>query len=98
MFAPLVNPYDSSMTKEEMSRTWEKWTRKRKFMYYLARRFPKLLNYFYRRTFLSGKHGQIDKWLSLSLGKKVNINNTSKKPVNFHVCFVFMMIYVSLSY
>ncbi|KAI5665333.1 hypothetical protein M9H77_24656 [Catharanthus roseus] len=70
MFAPLVNPYDSSMTKEEMSRTWEKWTRKRKFMYYLARRFPKLLNYFYRRTFLSGKHGQIDKWLSLSLGKK----------------------------
>ncbi|KAL2485260.1 alpha/beta-Hydrolases superfamily protein [Abeliophyllum distichum] len=70
MFAPLVNPYDSSMTKDEMSRTWEKWTQKRKLMYYLARRFPKLLGYFYRRTFFSGKHGQIDKWLSVSLGKK----------------------------
>ncbi|CAI9762044.1 unnamed protein product [Fraxinus pennsylvanica] len=70
MFAPLVNPYDSSMTKDEMSRTWEKWTRKRKLMYYLARRFPKLLGYFYHRTFLSGKHGQIDKWLSVSLEKK----------------------------
>ncbi|KAL3536307.1 hypothetical protein ACH5RR_004768 [Cinchona calisaya] len=69
MFAPLVNPYDSSMTKEEMSRTWEKWTQRRRFMFYLARRFPKLLNYFYRRTYLSGKHGQIDKWLSLSLEK-----------------------------
>lgn len=69
MFAPLVNPYDSSMSKEEMSRTWEKWTRRRKLMYFLARRFPKLLNYFYRRTYLSGKHGRIDKWLPLSLGK-----------------------------
>lgn len=67
MFAPLVNPYDSSMTKEEMSRSWEKWTQRRKLMYYLARRFPKLLNYFYRQTYLCGKHGQIDKWLSLSL-------------------------------
>lgn len=71
MFAPLVNPYYSGMTKDEMSRTWEKWTRKRKLMYYLARRFPKLLGYFYRRTFLSGKHGQIDKWLSVSIEKKV---------------------------
>ncbi|KAI3474677.1 hypothetical protein Pfo_029862 [Paulownia fortunei] len=70
MFAPLVNPYDLSMTKEEMSRTWENWTRRRKLLFYLARRFPKFLNYFYHRTFLSGKHGRIDKWLSLSLGKK----------------------------
>ncbi|KAK3021347.1 hypothetical protein RJ639_045980 [Escallonia herrerae] len=72
MFAPMVNPYESSMTKEEMSRTWEKWTRRRKLMYYLARRFPKFLNYFYRQSFLSGKHGQIDKWLSLLLGNKVS--------------------------
>ncbi|KAK3038402.1 hypothetical protein RJ639_030568 [Escallonia herrerae] len=70
MFAPMVNPYESSMRKEEMSRTWEKWTRRRKLMYYLARRFPKFLNYFYHQSFLSGKHGQIDKWLSLSLGNK----------------------------
>lgn len=70
MFAPMVNPYESSMTKEEMSRTWEKWVRRRKLMYYLARRFPKFLSYFYGRSFLSGKHGQIEKWLSLSLGKK----------------------------
>ncbi|KAI8016734.1 hypothetical protein LOK49_LG05G00636 [Camellia lanceoleosa] len=70
MFAPMVNPCESSMTKEEMSRTWEKWVRRRKLMYYLARRFPKFLSYFYGRSFLSGKHGQIEKWLSLSLGKK----------------------------
>ncbi|KAL3839627.1 hypothetical protein ACJIZ3_024218 [Penstemon smallii] len=70
MFAPLINPYDASMTKEEMSRTWVNWTRRKKMLYYLARRFPKFLGYFYRQTFLSGKHGRIDKWLSLSLGKK----------------------------
>lgn len=72
MFGPMVNPYQSGMTKEEVSGAWEKWMRRRKLMYYLARRFPKFLSYFYRRTFLSGKHGQIDKWLSLSLGKKVS--------------------------
>lgn len=71
MFAPMVNPYDPSMTKEERSRTWEKWSRKRKFMYFLARRFPTVLPLFYRRSFLSGKHDQIDKWLALSLGKRV---------------------------
>ncbi|KAL2502784.1 alpha/beta-hydrolase superfamily protein [Forsythia ovata] len=70
MFAPLINPYESSMTKEEMSGTWKNWTRRRKFLYYLARRFPKFLGYFYHRTFLSGKHGQINKWLSLSLWNK----------------------------
>ncbi|KAK4353329.1 hypothetical protein RND71_028847 [Anisodus tanguticus] len=70
MFAPFVNPYESSMTKEEMTGTWNKWGRKRKLMYYLARRFPNLLDYFYRRTFLSGKHGQIDKYMFLSLGQK----------------------------
>ncbi|MCD9641055.1 hypothetical protein HAX54_026871 [Datura stramonium] len=70
MFSPFVNPYESSMTKEELTGTWNKWTRKRKLTYYLARRSPKFLDYFYRRTFLSGKHGQIDKYLSLSLGQK----------------------------
>ncbi|KAK7262360.1 hypothetical protein RJT34_29929 [Clitoria ternatea] len=70
MFAPMVNPYDPIMTKEERRRTWNKWTRKRKFMYFLARRLPRLLAFFYKRSFLSGKHGQIDKWLSLSLGKR----------------------------
>ncbi|KAM1255398.1 hypothetical protein ACFX2F_029835 [Malus domestica] len=70
MFAPMVNPYDSFMNREERRRTWEKWTRSRKFMYFLARRFPSFLSYFYHRSFLSGKHGQIDRWLSLSLGKR----------------------------
>ncbi|KAF5727022.1 hypothetical protein HS088_TW22G00708 [Tripterygium wilfordii] len=70
MFAPMVNPYDPLMTKGEKHGTWEKWTHRRKFMYFLARRFPRLLAYFYRRSFLSGKHGQIDRWLSLSLGKR----------------------------
>lgn len=71
MFAPMVNPYDPIMTKEERRRTWNKWTRRRKFMYFLARRFPRLLAFFYQRSFLSGKHGQIDRWLSLSLGNRV---------------------------
>ncbi|KAH7866091.1 hypothetical protein Vadar_015488 [Vaccinium darrowii] len=70
MFAPMVNPYESSMTREEMSGTWEIWVGRRKLMFYLARRFPTFLAYFYSQTFLSGKHGQIDKWLSLSLGSK----------------------------
>ncbi|XP_071697576.1 uncharacterized protein [Rutidosis leptorrhynchoides] len=70
MFAPMVNPYDPGMTKEEKLGTWEKWTRRRRFMFLLARRFPRFLRFFYRRTFLSGKHGPIDKWLSLSLSDK----------------------------
>ncbi|KAI9076152.1 hypothetical protein K1719_041850 [Acacia pycnantha] len=70
MFAPMMNPYDPLMTKEERRKTWGKWNRKRKFMYFLARRFPRLLAFFYQRSFLSGKHGQIDNWLSLSLGER----------------------------
>ncbi|KAM1309728.1 hypothetical protein ACFX13_006545 [Malus domestica] len=70
MFAPMVNPYDSIMNREERRRTWGKWTRSRKFLYFLARRFPRFLSFFYHRSFLSGKHGQIDKWLSLSMGKR----------------------------
>ncbi|KAJ4980048.1 hypothetical protein NE237_010828 [Protea cynaroides] len=70
MFAPMANPYELTMTKEERQRTWEKWTPRRKLMYFLARRFPRFLAFFYCRSFLSGKHGQLDKWLSVSLGKK----------------------------
>ncbi|WOL01920.1 hypothetical protein Cni_G10639 [Canna indica] len=70
MFAPVVNPYDSSLKKEERQRLWDKWTTKRKLMYVLARRFPFLLPYIYRRSFLSGRLGQLEEWLSLSLEKK----------------------------
>ena len=72
MVAPMVNPYETKMTKKERSRIWESWTSQRKLMYVLARRIPRFLAYFYRRSFLSGKHGQIDKWLSLSIGKRVS--------------------------
>jgi len=72
MFAPLINPYEPSMTKEEMRGTWDQWSSRRKLLYFLARKFPKFLAYFYHRSFLSGNHGQIDKWMSQSLGKKVN--------------------------
>ncbi|KAK9072764.1 hypothetical protein SSX86_009199 [Deinandra increscens subsp. villosa] len=70
MFAPMVNPYDPSLTKEEKLGIWEKWTGKRKLNYFLARRFPRILRFFYRRTFLSGKHGPIDKWLSSPLAEQ----------------------------
>ncbi|BAF11697.1 uncharacterized protein [Oryza sativa Japonica Group] len=70
MFAPMANPYDSKMTKEERRKTWERWSTKRKLMHILARRFPALLPLFYHRSFLSGKQGQPESWLSLSLGKK----------------------------
>ncbi|KAK3147576.1 hypothetical protein QOZ80_3BG0284080 [Eleusine coracana subsp. coracana] len=70
MFAPIANPYDSKMTKDERRKTWESWSTKRKLMHILARRFPSLLPLFYRRSFLSGKQGQPESWLSLSLGKK----------------------------
>ncbi|XP_074578876.1 uncharacterized protein LOC141835329 [Curcuma longa] len=70
MFAPMVNPYDPNLNKEESRKLRGKWTMKRKMMYFLARRFPSLLPYFYHRSFLSGKHGQPEKWLSLTLSKK----------------------------
>ncbi|KAJ3699492.1 hypothetical protein LUZ61_003197 [Rhynchospora tenuis] len=70
MFAPMVNPYDLSMNKEERRKTWEKWSAGRKFMYTLARKFPSLLSFYYRRSFLSGTQGQLEKWLYLSLTKK----------------------------
>lgn len=71
MVAPVINPYEPSMTKKERSRIWENWTSQRKLMYMLAHRFPSSLAFLYRRSFLSGNHGQIDKWLSLSVGKRV---------------------------
>uniref|UniRef100_A0A7N0TAS4 AB hydrolase-1 domain-containing protein n=1 Tax=Kalanchoe fedtschenkoi TaxID=63787 RepID=A0A7N0TAS4_KALFE len=70
MFAPFLNPYEPSMTKEERHMTWSKWTSRRKFLYFIARKFPSLLGYFYRRSFLSGNHGRIDKLLSFSAGQK----------------------------
>ncbi|KAL9318331.1 hypothetical protein ACSQ67_014848 [Phaseolus vulgaris] len=70
MLAPMVNPYDPHMTKEETKRTWEKWLPWRKMMYSLARRFPKLLTFFYRKSFLPEQHDEIDKLLSFSTGKK----------------------------
>ncbi|XP_042416417.1 uncharacterized protein LOC122005448 [Zingiber officinale] len=70
LFAPMVNPYDPNLNKEESRKLRGKWTMKRKMMYFLARRFPSLLPYFYHRSFLSGKHGQPEKWLSLTLGNK----------------------------
>ncbi|KAH8505595.1 hypothetical protein H0E87_012718 [Populus deltoides] len=73
MFAPLINPYEPSMTKEEVRGTWDQWSSRRKLLYFLARKFPKFLAYFYHRSFLSGNHGQIDKWMSQSLGKKDEI-------------------------
>nr|XP_024924055.2 uncharacterized protein LOC107403576 isoform X2 [Ziziphus jujuba var. spinosa] len=73
LFAPMINPYEPGMTKEEMKRTWENWLPRRKLMYFLSRRFPRFLSYFYRRSFLSGKHDRIDRWLSLSMGKKDEI-------------------------
>ncbi|KAH6810422.1 alpha/beta-Hydrolases superfamily protein [Perilla frutescens var. frutescens] len=70
MVAPMVNPYEPRLTKEESRRIWGKWTVKKKLMYFLARKFPRLLPYFYRRSFLSGNLDQIDTWLSVSLGKR----------------------------
>lgn len=73
MLAPMANPYDSSMTKEEVKGIWENWVPRRKLLYFLARRFPKSLSYFYRQSFLSGKHDRIDNRLLLSLGRRDNI-------------------------
>ncbi|XP_057956589.1 uncharacterized protein LOC131149842 isoform X1 [Malania oleifera] len=70
VFSPMVNPYEPRMTKEEKYRIWNKWPAKRKLMFFLARRFPRFLAYFYHQSFLCGMHGQIERWLSLSLGKR----------------------------
>ncbi|KAK3027344.1 hypothetical protein RJ639_041585 [Escallonia herrerae] len=73
MVAPIVNPYEPSMNKEERRRIWEKWTLRKKLMYFLARRFPRILPYFYRQSFLSGNLAQVDEWLSLSLGRSRDV-------------------------
>ncbi|KAL1313641.1 hypothetical protein HN51_040236 [Arachis hypogaea] len=73
MLAPMINPYEPGMVKDEMKRTWVKWLPKRKFMYILAHRFPKLLSFFYKKNFLPENHDQIDKQLYYSLGKKDEI-------------------------
>ncbi|KAF3782669.1 hypothetical protein EJ110_NYTH33322 [Nymphaea thermarum] len=70
LFAPMGNPYEQKMTKEERHKTWDKWTLQRKLLLFLARRLPSLLPYFYQRSFLSGGPIQPAKWLALSLGKK----------------------------
>ncbi|XP_078434758.1 alpha/beta-Hydrolases superfamily protein [Wolffia australiana] len=70
LFAPMVNPYESKMTKEEKHKIWVQWSSKRKFLYILARKFPSFLPYFYWKSFLSGEHGEPENLLSLSLGKK----------------------------
>lgn len=70
MVSPMISPYDPGMTKEERRRTWNNWSLRRKFMYFLGRRFPKFLPYFYRKSSLSANATQRDKWLSLSLGKR----------------------------
>ncbi|KAG7964520.1 hypothetical protein I3843_09G175400 [Carya illinoinensis] len=73
MLAPMINPYERGMTKEEMKKMWETWVPRRKLLHFLARRFPKLLSYFYRQRFLSGKHDRIDNQLYLSLGERDKI-------------------------
>lgn len=74
MLAPMINPYERHMLKDEIKRTWDKWLSRRKFMYFLAHRFPKLLSFFYRKSFLPENHDRIDKQLSFSLGKKVSMS------------------------
>ncbi|KAG9144052.1 hypothetical protein Leryth_013928 [Lithospermum erythrorhizon] len=70
MIAPLMNPYEPKFTKHESRRIWKKWTMRKKMMYSLARKFPRLLAYYYHRSFLSGNHGHLETLLSSSLGKK----------------------------
>ncbi|XP_057782703.1 uncharacterized protein LOC131000692 [Salvia miltiorrhiza] len=70
MVAPMINPYELRLSKDERRMIWGKWATRKRIMYLVARKFPRLLVYFYRRSFLSGDHGRLDKWLLLSLGKK----------------------------
>lgn len=72
MVAPMVSPYEPRLSKEERRMIWGKWTARKRVMYILARKLPRLLAYFYCRSFLSGNHGRVDKWLSVSLGKRVS--------------------------
>ncbi|KAG0477051.1 hypothetical protein HPP92_013892 [Vanilla planifolia] len=70
MFAPMINPYDYRLNKEDKNKIWEKWTAKRKFVLILAKRFLLFFLTSIGRSFLSGTQGQLEKWLSISLGKK----------------------------
>ncbi|KAM3235206.1 hypothetical protein P3L10_015242 [Capsicum annuum] len=68
MVAPMINPYEPRMTKAEKNKMCKTWTTKTKTMYILFRKSPRLLPYFYCRSFLNGVHGPIKTRLALSLG------------------------------
>lgn len=85
MVAPMVNPYETRLIKEERRMIWGKFTTRKRIMYFVARRFPKLLAYFYYRSFLSGNHGRLEKWLSLSLGKRVSSPQKTQNLEDVHL-------------
>lgn len=92
MVAPMINPYEPKLNKAEKGAIWGKWTSKRRMLYLLARKFPKLLPYFYRRSFLSGKHDRIETWLSFSPGEKVchlpKTNNIILDSYDFYLLLI----------
>lgn len=69
LFAPMGNPYDPDMTKDEVRKIWEKWTLKRKLGFILAKRASSFLPSFYKRSFGKAIDHPI-KSLSFTLGKK----------------------------
>lgn len=83
MVSPMISPYEPGMTKEERRRTWNNWSLGRKFIYFLGRRFPKFLPYFYRKSSLSVNLTPRDEWLSLSLGKRVRQIPTIAFPAKY---------------
>ncbi|KAH9330430.1 hypothetical protein KI387_002538, partial [Taxus chinensis] len=69
LVAPMGNPYDPNMSKDEISRIWEKWTLRRKLGFILAKRASYFLPFFYKLRLLK-KIDRPDKALSFTLGKK----------------------------
>ncbi|KAI4364275.1 hypothetical protein MLD38_020389 [Melastoma candidum] len=70
LVAPMINPYDPSLTKEESRKIWEKWVHGKKLTYLLGRHFPRPLSFIFRKKFFSGRHGLISDRLSLSLSAR----------------------------
>ncbi|XP_057821046.1 uncharacterized protein LOC131033773 isoform X3 [Cryptomeria japonica] len=69
LIAPMGNPYESDMIKDETRKIWEKWTLRRKLGFILAKRASYFLPYFYKRSLLKNIY-RPDKALSFTLGKK----------------------------
>eukprot|EP00252_Welwitschia_mirabilis_P001051 TRINITY_DN11019_c0_g1_i1.p1 TRINITY_DN11019_c0_g1~~TRINITY_DN11019_c0_g1_i1.p1 ORF type:complete len:540 (+),score=95.47 TRINITY_DN11019_c0_g1_i1:73-1692(+) len=69
LLAPMGNPYDPHMSKDEIRKIWEHWSFWRKLGFILAKRAASFLPSFYKRNYLTSVENLV-RAQSFTLGKK----------------------------